>query len=380
MNPCSEAIRLRELLSSAGDSSALTTKVPAPCRGLGHRPRIANGSRLSKWDDLLRATSPSLAPEVSGHQIATRHDGSCFVAERALTLGEVGLYDAHAGVGKVQDVDVVVAEAAKLVGKKVKVRIAAVTEGRAWAELLVPVVEVREPLTAESEAEKPTRAKRSATARKPDQPAAEVDVEGDVPVGDEFEPEEAAVAEVEEVALDPGTGEPLPPKKRTRRGSRGGRNRKKKPAAGSADGAAEEAPAPEVPAAGVADTDVEEVEKETPGPVIHVPERDLGEASENGDAPAAPKKRTRRGSRGGKNRRKKPVVEGTALEVDEPSANGAEATEAPEMSDTDVSDTDEQTLAPEIELEPEPEEPEAEPQPAGDWGYTPMSEWGMDER
>ena len=56
--------------------------------------------------------------------------------ELELKLGEVGLHDAHAGVGKVEGVDVVVADAAKLVGKKVKVRITAVTEGLAWAELL----------------------------------------------------------------------------------------------------------------------------------------------------------------------------------------------------------------------------------------------------
>ncbi len=105
--------------------------------------------------------------------------------------------------------------------------------------------------------------------------------------------------------------------------------------------------------------------------MIHVPERDLGETgSENGDAPPAPKKRTRRGSRGGKNRRKKPVVaEGAALEVaplatDEPSANGAE----PEAVDEPETEPD---------LEPAPDD---EPESADDWGYTPMSEWGMDER
>ena len=56
-----------------------------------------------------------------------------------LKLGEVGLHDSHAGVGKVEDVDVVVGGAAKLVGKKVKVRITALAEGMAWAELLSPV-------------------------------------------------------------------------------------------------------------------------------------------------------------------------------------------------------------------------------------------------
>ncbi len=294
--------------------------------------------------------------------------------ELSLALGEVGLYDAHAGVGKVQDLDVVVADAAKLVGKKVKVRVTAVTEGLAWAELLVPLEQVREPLTAESEAEKPTRAKRSSTVRKADEPTAEMAVEEDATEDDDAE-EDVVEAEAEvEVALDPETGEPLPPKKRTRRGSRGGRNRKKKPAT-----TAGETPAEEVSDTEVSDTGAEEAPAAPAGPVIHMPERDLGEAAEsdNGDAPAAPKKRTRRGSRGGKNRRKKPVGEGaalavTALEADEPSANGVEA-EPAEVSDTEVPDTVEET--------PEPETaPASDAEPEGDWGYTPMSEWGMDER
>ena len=44
-----------------------------------------------------------------------------------MKLGEVGLHDPHAGVGKVDDIDIVVGDAAKLVGKKVKVRITAVS-------------------------------------------------------------------------------------------------------------------------------------------------------------------------------------------------------------------------------------------------------------
>jgi len=59
-------------------------------------------------------------------------------AEVEVKLGEVGLHDAHAGVGKVGDVTVIVGDAAKLVGKKVKVRVNAVTDGVAWAELATP--------------------------------------------------------------------------------------------------------------------------------------------------------------------------------------------------------------------------------------------------
>ena len=125
------------------------------------------------------------------------------------------------------------------------------------------------------------------------------------------------------------------PKKKTRRGSRGGRGRKKKPATEAAaardgDGAA-------------------------PAPKIHVPESTLGEetaetvetepVSVNGDAQAEdgeapkPRKKTRRGSRGGRNRRKKPVAA---------SANGGEETGAGA------------------------EKPEAEP---ASNEYVPMSEW-----
>jgi ribonuclease G len=214
--------------------------------------------------------------------------------ELDLKLGEVGLYDAHAGVGKVNGVDVVVGDAAKLVGKKVKVRIAAVAEGIAWAELLAPVDAVAPPLTAEAEAERPTRARRTAAKQEEVEPVAEAQTEAEAP---------AEVAAAEEAA---------PLKKRTRRGSRGGRNRKKKAAA-----------APVVIA-----------------PIIHIPDRELGE-SEDGNAPA--KKRTRRGSRGGRNRKKKTAAAATAVAaavVEESTENG---TGSPE------------------------------------WEYTPMSEWDLDE-
>src|SRR5262249_21171930 len=66
-----------------------------------------------------------------------------------------------AGVGKVKGFEVVVADAAKLVGKKVKVRVVAVTEGMAFA-VQGSVADESQPITAEAEAEKPTRAKRPA--------------------------------------------------------------------------------------------------------------------------------------------------------------------------------------------------------------------------
>jgi ribonuclease G len=259
-----------------------------------------------------------------------------------LKLGEVGLHDPQAGVGKFEDVDIVVGGAAKLVGKKVTVRINGFTEGMAWAELLSPAEAVEEPLTAEAEAERPTRARRTSAATKK---AAELEAETEL----ETEAEVEAEAEVElepEAETETADGEeaPEPVKKKTRRGSRGGKNRKKKPAVAASENgsAAPEEEAPEAEA--VSDTQ----EPEADGvPVIHVPDRDLGAEEEDGDTPAAQKKRTRRGSRGGRNRKKKPAAVA--------SENGSEpaAEEAPEP-------------------EPEPVEDE--------WSYTPMSEWGLDEK
>ena len=81
--------------------------------------------------------------------------------EVEVKLGELGLYDARAGVGKVKGFEVIVTEAAKLVGKKVNVRIAAVMEGAAFAVLADPGAQVDQPITAEAEAERPTRSRRA---------------------------------------------------------------------------------------------------------------------------------------------------------------------------------------------------------------------------
>jgi ribonuclease G len=327
--------------------------------------------------------------------------------ELELKLGEVGLYDAHAGVAKVEDVEVVVGDAASLVGKKVKARITAVTDGMAWAELLSPVTAVDDPLTAEAEAEKPTRAKRSSTKKSTEETGdvtdelVDEDDSDELEAGDELETGEA---ESEADANADGEAPSTPAKKRTRRGTRGGRNRKKPgAAAGAAAGIAaanggEPAALAEPAAAAATDAETElevvtgdadeavvveppaEEEPRSAGPVIHLPGRELEDedSAENGDGPATPaKKRTRRGSRGGKNRRKKPAVAGEAA--------AALATDSePETDPPESEPIDEQKPAPVVEQEPE-REPERErapkPEPAsengdGDWTYTPMSQWG----
>jgi predicted RNA-binding protein with TRAM domain len=263
-------------------------------------------------------------------------------AEAQVELVEVDRHDASAAVGKLDGIDVCVGDAAGLVGKRVKVRIERVLDGAAYASLLRKAKTV-EPLTAEAEAEKPTR-------KPPARKGAEVAVSGAdeaVPDTEELELSEEAeeAEEAEEEAAETADGA-APAKKKTRRGSRGGRGRKKPAGAATtttihlppddlgAPKAAEEEPPPAEEPAAEAETDA--IEEEAP--------------AENGAAPK--KKKTRRGSRGGRNRKKRPAA-AAAVNGDEPAAEASAEEPADEA----------------------PEEP-AEPAPDEEWGYVPMSEWG----
>jgi ribonuclease G len=212
--------------------------------------------------------------------------------EVRVELLEVGLHDVGAAMAKLDGYAVCVADAAKLVGKKVKVRIERVLDGTAYATLVTPASGATAdgaPITAEAEAEKPTRAPRKKKVEAPpeqEEASEEVEAEAEVEPEPEVEPKpEEPAAEVAER-----------PKKKTRRGSRGGRGRKRKPAAAAtaaADGEGEAAPTA----------------------TIHVPDPELGRDGEaeaepqDGVESPKPKKRTRRGSRGGRGRRKKTATE-----------------------------------------------------------------------
>ena len=207
--------------------------------------------------------------------------------ERQVKLVEVGLHDRNAGVAKEGELTICVGGAAPMVGKRVKARITRVLDGTAYAELAAAAgAETKPPITAEALAERPTRARRSRSAK----PKAEAVVEEPVVEEEVAEEEPEAVAE-EEPEADKPTAE-APKKKKTRRGSRGGRRRKKKPAEATAQAGSENGEPSETPV------------------LIHVPYPELGSGSANGEPEAAAppkKKRTRRGSRGGR-RRKKPAA------------------------------------------------------------------------
>ncbi len=258
--------------------------------------------------------------------------------------------------------EVVVAEAATLVGKRLKVRVERVLDGRAYAVPTRKTKAAAEPLTAEAEAEKPTRkppvrkgAAGATTVEEPDE-----DVVADAELEDEPE-----IAEVAEVAAEGDEAADIPVKRKTRRGSRGGRNRKKTPASATTDGEA----------ASESETTV----------TIHLPDDDLGrkpkvekepaasaepaaEAEEpeaetevaDGDEAPAPKKKTRRGSRGGRNRKKKPAA----------ATNGSE----PE-SDAEPEPALEPDESGEVSTEPGRAPAAVPPELAANWEYVPMSEW-----
>jgi ribonuclease G len=220
-----------------------------------------------------------------------------------LKLGEVGRYDVHAGVGKLDGLSVSVANASGLVGKNAKVRIERVLDGTAYAILVGGKQAPEEPITAESAAEKPTR--------KP--PAKKQEAGPEAEASSELEEAEEPEAAAEEAEAVPQAEQP--PKKKTRRGSRGGKRRKKKPAAATANG---DQP-PEQPA----------TESDGEGPKIHLPDPSLGrepepereeapevaaEGSQDGAEQRKPRKKTRRGSRGGR-RRKKPASQASSTEA-----------------------------------------------------------------
>ena len=266
-------------------------------------------------------------------------------AKLEVKLVELGLHDPTSGVGKLDQYEIVVANAAKLVGKKVSVVVGRALDGVAYATLADAPVPSIVPITFEAEAEKPTRAPRGKK-----ETAELADAEVEVAEAEEAElDDEADLVEEADVTED-AAANGQPKKKRTRRGSRGGRGRK---TAAAASSAVEEAPG--------------EDSDGRPSPRIHVPPLELdvesaaalvgGEAADaapaSEDAVAEPgddgqpkKKRSRRGSRGGR-RRRKPAANGDGASV-----AGVDVVERVDPSEDDAAD-------------PAEEEPE----------YVPMSEW-----
>jgi ribonuclease G len=269
------------------------------------------GVPVDHFEVLGKGTLESLQPEAPAQEGKTVQ----------LKLGEVGRYDVNAGVGKLDGLTVIVAEAANQVGKTPKVRIDRVVDGVAYGSLVAGRKAPEEPITAESAAEKPTRkppAKKQAAQPKAEPEAAVVE-EPEVEEPEVEEEEAAAVAEAE--PAEDGAAAEARPKKKTRRGSRGGRRRKKKPATADTNGGApseepssengrEDGPRIHLPDPSLG-RDEPEPEPEPAEPQAEAEEPQAEAVSENGSVAYGeqpkPKKKTRRGSRGGRNRRRRPA-------------------------------------------------------------------------
>ena len=350
-------------------------------------------------------------------------------AEVELKLVELDLHDVGAAVGKLDGLDVVVADTAKLVGKKVNVVVGRVLDGQAFATL-VDTGTAPTPITFESEAEKPTRAAPS--RRKPGEAAAEpAEASSDElePVADEAVAEEPAVSDDERRRdrRDRVRGRDRPcgsgpeedearltrwqapeeargrwrwagrdrggrGRRRRARGRRGGRPR----ARGGAGRAREARPKPaqrrkRTPRIHVPDTDGGPAAQEPPTidgeavaePLVSeaVPEAESDAEVEaeisatdadatDGDAPAA-KKRTRRGSRGGRNRKRKPAANGDAAAE----RRGGRRRGGRRRGGSDRPNASEAAPVPSPRLPPgRLRSPSTRPRPRRR-GYVPMSEW-----
>jgi ribonuclease G len=340
------------------------------------------GSRLAEVEAAARRRFFLVPAETNGHvhldhfevlaqgKLDTLAPAEAPVAEGAsleVKLVEVGLYDATAGVAKLDGYDIVVSGGAKLVGKKVQATVGRVLDGLAFA-VVADAGTLPSPITFEAEAEKPTRAPsrkagevkeepdsdarpaakpraRTTAARKPAakaKPKAAAAVEAV-----EDEPTEAGEVVAVGAEAEPAAQDGQPKKKRTRRGTRGGRGRKK-PAVATAEDPSD-ALAEDPPRA------TPRIHVPAPEPALAADAEEVASEPEETDLPAeeevaatdgqAPKKRTRRGSRGGR-KRKKPA---------------AAAADAP----SEVEDHAAATPIAVADPEPEPESPE----------YVPMSEW-----
>ena len=305
--------RLRELAATAPRTKAFKVELNAKVAGILIGPgasRLAAIEEETKrrflivgrddvpndhFEELGKGTFESLAPK------GPVEEG----AEIELKLVEVGLYDVSAGVGKHDGLRVVVGNAAGLVGKKAKVRIERVMDGVAYATLLGGTAKADNPITAEGEAEKPTRKPPVKKGRTPE-PEAEAEA---------VEPSSPRQSRRPKPSRRPS---PQPPKRRPRPA----RRRRPAEARGAASAAASpQARRPQWPrrtaspprrsraptgspsrrlpgsTCPTASWAARSPRRKSPAPV-------QAENGQDGAEAPKPKKKTRRGSRGGRRRRK----------------------------------------------------------------------------
>ena len=215
------AVHPRALALLAGAGGARLAALEEATRRRFYLVPATGHAHVDHFEVLAEGRRDDLAPP------ATLDEGT----ELELKLVEIDLHDGTAAVGRHEGLDVVVADAAKLVGKKAKVVIGRVLEGQAFATLVSGAAPAA-PITFESEAEKPTRAparRKTGEAGEAGEPDAAVEGAMDDEATEPTEAEAVDEAEDDEPEAEAlgEDGQPAPARKRTRRGSRGGRRRKK---------------------------------------------------------------------------------------------------------------------------------------------------------
>jgi predicted RNA-binding protein with TRAM domain len=318
--------RLRHLAASS-KSEAFLVELPSEVAGLLIG---AAGSRLA---EIERETGRMFAFETrddlpADHFRVVAEGSAAKVVPTALPVApgdelDVELLETHKhhpddAIGRLDGYVIAVAGAAGRVGETVRARIERATRTVAYAVLADAGAEVQAPLDtgtlveeedaeAGAAARKPARGggrsrSRSKPAVKAEAVAAAVEETGD----EDAAPEQAV------------TEETAPAKKRTRRGTRGGRGRKRAGAAAAGDGKPQEA--------GVA------AEAAAEGPDSGAEAEDVEPSAAPSDAaPAPPKKKTRRGTRGGARRKTaaagQKVGAGPPVDEQQSAATGPEAVE-----------------------------------------------------
>jgi ribonuclease G len=191
-------------------------------------------------------------------------------------------------IARVDGYVISVAGAGSKVGKRMKIRIERATRTSAYA-VLTSARPLERPVEAADLAELEVEIKPRPRRR----PPAKKNVEEALPEADPEESAEPEPAAVEAPAAGGAEERPVAPRRKTRRGSRGGRGRTKKKVV--------EGVAPEVVVEAPPEPEQEpdaSAEAEPPSP-------------KTDDAAERPKRKTRRGSRGGRNRRRRtPVADG----------------------------------------------------------------------
>jgi ribonuclease G len=293
-----DAERQLRRLAASSKSQAFLVELPSEVAGLLIG---AAGSRLA---EIERETGRMFAFETrddlpADHFRVVAEGTAAKVVPTALPVApgdelDVELLETHMhhpedAIGRLDGYVIAVAGASGRVGETVRARIERATRTVAYAVLADAVAEAPAPLDTgtlveEEDAEagvakKPARGgSRSRGTKKPAAKAAAVAAAVEETGDDDAAPEQVASEET------------APAKKRTRRGTRGGRGRKRTGAAATGDGKVEEA--------GVA------AEAAAEGPERVAEAEDAAPAAASSDTePAPPKKKTRRGTRGGARRK-----------------------------------------------------------------------------